>query len=44
MPEARGKNAAYEVRQKRAQTGRWSSAAVKLDMDGDKVSDAPGVV
>jgi xanthine dehydrogenase YagS FAD-binding subunit len=40
VPEARGKNAAYEVRQKRAHDWPLVMAAVNLTMDGNRVSNA----
>ncbi|HEV3166371.1 MAG TPA: FAD binding domain-containing protein [Isosphaeraceae bacterium] len=44
VPEARGKNGSYEARQKRAHDWPLVMAAVNLEMDGDRVSDARVVI
>lgn len=44
VPAAKGKNAAYEVRQKQAHDWPLVMAAVNLTFDGDSVSDARVVV
>src|SRR5260370_40536834 len=44
IPEARGKNGSYEARQKRAHDWPLVMAAVNLEMNGDRVSDARVVV
>ena len=44
IPEAKGKNAAYEARQKRAHDWPLVMAAVSLQTDGDRVSEARVVI
>jgi xanthine dehydrogenase YagS FAD-binding subunit len=44
IPEPRGKNASYEARQKRAHDWPLIMAAVNVQTDGDRVSDARVVI